>query len=108
MTGVDWETVMALNPTWGCGEHNPAWKSDDTLIRNLIGIASEGGNDLLHIGLKGDGSVPGDTLDKIATVIATGVHGTPQVARGTLAGRVFSPPTAMARTSPQALRRFAH
>ncbi len=58
MPGVDWETCMTLNTTWGYSEHDHAWKSDETLIRNLIDIASKGGNYLLNIGPKGDGSVP--------------------------------------------------
>ncbi|HWH71255.1 MAG TPA: alpha-L-fucosidase, partial [Candidatus Sulfotelmatobacter sp.] len=44
MPGVDWETCMTLNTTWGYSEHDHAWKSDQTLIRNLIDIASKGGN----------------------------------------------------------------
>jgi alpha-L-fucosidase len=62
MPGVDWETCMTLNTTWGYSEHDHAWKSDETLIRNLIDIASKGGNYLLNIGPKGDGSVPPETL----------------------------------------------
>ncbi len=58
MPGVDWETCMTMNTTWGYSEHDNAWKSSRTLIRNLIDIASKGGNYLLNIGPKGDGSVP--------------------------------------------------
>jgi hypothetical protein len=60
MPGVDWETCMTMNTTWGYSEHDHAWKSDETLIRNLVDIASKGGNYLLNIGPKGDGSVPGE------------------------------------------------
>lgn len=62
MPGVDWETCMTLNTTWGYSEHDHAWKSDETLIRNLIDIASKGGNYLLNIGPKGDGSVPEESV----------------------------------------------
>lgn len=62
MPGVDWETCMTLNTTWGYSEHDHAWKSDETLIRNLIDIASKGGNYLLNIGPKGDGTVPPETV----------------------------------------------
>ena len=62
MPGVDWETCMTLNTTWGFSDHDHAWKSDETLIRNLIDIASKGGNYLLNIGPKGDGGVPAETL----------------------------------------------
>jgi alpha-L-fucosidase len=57
--GVDWEVCMTMNTTWGYSEHDHAWKSDETLIHNLIDIVSKGGNYLLNIGPKGDGSIPG-------------------------------------------------
>lgn len=62
MPGVDWETCMTMNTTWGYSDHDHAWKSDETLIRNLIDIASKGGNYLLNIGPKGDGSIPPESV----------------------------------------------
>jgi alpha-L-fucosidase len=58
MPGVDWETCMTMNTTWGYSAHDHAWKSNETLVRNLVDIASKGGNYLLNIGPTGDGSVP--------------------------------------------------
>lgn len=68
MPSVDWETCMTLNTTWGYSEHDRAWKSDETLIRNLIDIASKGGNYLLNIGPKGDGSVPEETVNSFRAI----------------------------------------
>ncbi len=62
MPGVDWETCMTMNTTWGYSEHDRAWKSSAVLIRNLVDIASKGGNYLLNIGPKGDGSVPEESV----------------------------------------------
>jgi alpha-L-fucosidase len=62
MPGVDWETCMTMNTTWGYSEHDHAWKSNETLIRNLIDIASKGGNYLLNIGPKGHGSGPAESV----------------------------------------------
>lgn len=62
MPGLHWETCMTMNTTWGYSEHDHAWKSSQTLIRNLIDIASKGGNYLLNIGPKGDGSVPEESV----------------------------------------------
>lgn len=62
MPGVDWETCMTLNTTWGFSEHDHAWKSADLLVRNLIDIASKGGNYLLNIGPKGDGTLTPETV----------------------------------------------
>jgi alpha-L-fucosidase len=68
MPGVDWETCMTLNTTWGFSEHDHAWKSDETLIRNLIDIASKGGNYLLNIGPKADGSVPQESVKSMRAI----------------------------------------
>jgi alpha-L-fucosidase len=68
MPGVDWETCMTLNTTWGYSAHDHAWKTDETLIRNLIDIASKGGNYLLNIGPKGDGTVPAETLKSFRAI----------------------------------------
>lgn len=68
MPGVDWETCMTLNTTWGYSAHDHAWKSDKTLIRNLIDIASKGGNYLLNIGPKGDGSLTPETTHAMEAI----------------------------------------
>lgn len=68
MPGVDWETCMTLNTTWGYNEHDQAWKSDETLIRNLIDIASKGGNYLLNIGPVADGSVPAPSVKSLEAI----------------------------------------
>jgi alpha-L-fucosidase len=48
--GHDWETCMTINNTWGYKLDDHDWKSADTLLRNLIDIASKGGNYLLNVG----------------------------------------------------------
>jgi alpha-L-fucosidase len=68
MPGVDWETCMTMNTTWGYSEHDHAWKSDETLIRNLVDVASKGGNYLLNIGPKGDGSVPPESVRSLRAI----------------------------------------
>jgi len=68
MPGLDWETCMTMNTTWGYSEHDQAWKSDETLIRNLVDIASKGGNYLLNIGPKGDGSIPEESVKSMAAI----------------------------------------
>jgi len=68
MPGVDWETCMTMNTTWGYSAHDHQWKSDQTLIRNLIDVASKGGNYLLNIGPKGDGSVPEESVHAMQAI----------------------------------------
>jgi alpha-L-fucosidase len=66
--GVDWEVCMTMNTTWGFSAHDDAWKSHETLIRNLVDIVSKGGNYLLNIGPKGDGSIPQESIDAMGTI----------------------------------------
>ncbi len=68
LPGVDWETCMTLNTTWGYNEHDTSWKSSSEIIRNLIDIASKGGNYLLNIGPKGDGTIPEETVTRLIEV----------------------------------------
>ena len=68
MPGIDWETCMTMNTTWGYSAHDHAWKSDETLIRNLVDIASKGGNYLLNIGPTGDGTVPPESVKSMEAI----------------------------------------
>jgi alpha-L-fucosidase len=68
MPGVDWETCMTMNTTWGYSDHDHEWKSPETLIRNLVDIASKGGNYLLNIGPKGDGTVPDESVRSLQAI----------------------------------------
>jgi len=68
LDGKDWETCMTMNETWGYKSYAHNWKSDTTLIRNLVDIASKGGNYLLNIGPKADGSIPAESIGLLAQV----------------------------------------
>jgi alpha-L-fucosidase len=56
--GRDWESCMTMNDTWGFKSYDLNFKSYETLLRNLIDIASKGGNYLLNIGPDSNGVVP--------------------------------------------------
>lgn len=64
----DWEVCMTLNGTWGYAAHNHNWKSNDTLIRGLADTVSRGGNFLLNIGPKADGSLPEETVKSFKAI----------------------------------------
>jgi len=66
--GRDWETCMTLNNTWGYKSYDDNWKPTKTLVRNLIDIASKGGNYLLNIGPKPDGTIPQESIDRLKEV----------------------------------------
>jgi len=56
--GVNWESCMTMNDNWGYNKNDNNWKSSTDLIRKLADIASKGGNLLLNVGPKSDGTFP--------------------------------------------------
>jgi len=65
LDGRDWETCMTMNGTWGFRNSDTNWKSSKVLIRNLVDIASKGGNYLLNIGPKPDGLFPEESIKRL-------------------------------------------
>lgn len=80
--GVDWESCMTMNKTWGYSAHDQDWKSAETLIRNLVDIVSKGGNYLLNVGPTGEGLIPDASVQRLKRigewmkVNAEAIHGT--------------------------------
>lgn len=68
LDGMDWETCMTMNGTWGYRTSDNKWKSAETLIRNLCDIASKGGNYLLNVGPKPDGTFPQESIDRLKKI----------------------------------------
>ncbi|SDG13947.1 alpha-L-fucosidase [Chitinophaga filiformis] len=68
LDGKDWETCMTMNETWGYKSYANNWKSSETLVRNLVDIASKGGNYLLNVGPKADGTFPQESIDLLKQV----------------------------------------
>jgi alpha-L-fucosidase len=63
--GRDWESCMTMNDTWGYKQDDTNFKSTETLLRNLIDIASKGGNYLLNIGPMATGEVPLPEVERL-------------------------------------------
>jgi alpha-L-fucosidase len=60
--GRAWESCMTLNASWGYQRADDDWKDARTVIRNLVSCSRDGGNYLLNIGPKGDGSIPPESV----------------------------------------------
>lgn len=66
--GRNWESCMTMNTTWGFGANDHNWKSAEVLVRNLIDIASKGGNYLLNVGPAASGVIPAPSIDRLKEV----------------------------------------
>ncbi len=82
LPGVDWETCMTMNRYWGWNRADTQWKSDAELLHTLIDVASKGGNFLLNVGPKPDGSFPPQAVERLEAmgawmeVLGESIYGT--------------------------------
>jgi alpha-L-fucosidase len=67
-SGRAWESCMTMNDSWGYQRADDNWKSAKTVIRNLSACANGGGNYLLNIGPKPDGSIPEESVRILSAV----------------------------------------
>ncbi len=92
--GRDWEACMTMNDTWGFKSYDTNFKSTETLLRNLIDIASKGGNYLLNVGPDSNGVVPAAEQERLRavgewlTVNGEAIYGTGPTLFGPEAGSV--------------------
>jgi alpha-L-fucosidase len=68
LPGVDWESCMTMNDTWGFKKNDHNWKSTTILIHNLVDIASKGGNFLLNVGPTAEGLIPAPSVERLAAM----------------------------------------
>ena len=66
--GEDWEVCMTINNSWGYKAADRGWKSGAVLVRNLIDVASKGGNYLLNVGPTAEGLIPAPSVERLAEV----------------------------------------
>jgi alpha-L-fucosidase len=69
-TGLDydWEVCMTMNTSWGYKWYDNDWKSTQTLIHNLVDIASKGGNFLLNVGPTSEGLIPDSSVTRLKEI----------------------------------------
>ncbi|MFV1965774.1 MAG: alpha-L-fucosidase [Pirellulaceae bacterium] len=68
LPGVDWESCMTMNHTWGFKSDDHDWKSAEVLVRNIIDIAAKGGNYLLNVGPTAEGKIPQPSVERLARI----------------------------------------
>lgn len=68
LPGVDWESCMTMNNSWGYNKNAKEWKSSEDLIRKLIDVTSKGGNFLLNIGPTSGGLFPDDGITRLKDI----------------------------------------
>ncbi len=68
LPAVDWESCMTMNNNWGYNKADKNFKSAKDLIQKLVDIASKGGNFLLNIGPKADGTFPQESIDRLKAI----------------------------------------
>lgn len=59
---------MTMNDTWGFKSYDHNWKSTQMLIRNIVDIASKGGNYLLNVGPTAEGEIPAASVERLAGI----------------------------------------
>lgn len=63
-----WETCMTINNTWAYNEHDHDYKSSQFLIRSLVEVASRGGNFLLNVGPRPDGTIQPEFQERLRAI----------------------------------------
>ncbi len=80
-----WETCMTMNESWGYNTHDDDWKSPRQLVHTLCEVAGRGGNLLLNIGPRGDGTLQPEAAERL-DVIATWMQRNSESIIGTTPG----------------------
>ena len=60
-----WEACWTINHSWGFKRHDTKWKSAEQLVRKQVNINTKGGNLLLNVGPKPDGSWPAACTERL-------------------------------------------
>jgi alpha-L-fucosidase len=63
-----WETCMTMNEAWGYVPDDTDYKSPRHLVHTLCEVAARGGNLLLNVSPRGDGSVPTEQAERLDAI----------------------------------------
>jgi alpha-L-fucosidase len=80
-----WELCMTINDSWGYQQNDREFKSPDQIIRIFSDCLSKGGNLLLDIGPKADGSIPPEEIN-VLKELGIWTHKNAEAIYGTVSG----------------------
>lgn len=63
-----WEACITMSRRWSFNRYDNEWKSPELLVRQLVEIVSKGGNLLLNIGPKGDGTFSPEAVERLTAI----------------------------------------
>ena len=63
-----WESCMTMNGSWGYNRADEEWKSTKELLEIMIKAAGSGGNIILNVGPKGNGSIPEESVIRLKEI----------------------------------------
>jgi alpha-L-fucosidase len=97
-----WEACITTNGTWGYCPSDRRWKSTDALTRTIMDVASKGGNLLLNVGPRPDGTFPEEAVERLRGIGAwMRVNG--EAVYGSTFGRLQGAPGIRATSKDRAL-----
>jgi alpha-L-fucosidase len=105
LPGVDWESCMTMNDTWGFRKDDHNWKSSADLIRMLVDCASKGGNLLLNVGPTAEGLIPGPSVERLGDM-GRWMKANRESIYGTTASKIGKP--AWGRSTTRGSRFYLH
>jgi len=80
-----WETCMTINDSWGFRKQDTEFKSDMTILRMFVNCMSLGGNLLLDIGPRADGTIPDEEV-AVLKMLGRWIHKHEEAVYSTRAG----------------------
>lgn len=63
-----WESCVTISQNWAYNRHDSVWKSANVLVRQLVDIVSKGGNYLLNLSPKGDGTFASQSVSRMDSI----------------------------------------